>query len=262
MAIHFGDNLDKSFAYANGVFKSFSNWFILIVLYSLLIGCTLAIVAGVFMLMFGYLFIVDPYVAAEPYLTTSAFGAALMPLSIALIIAGAILSIIFGFFVNGVTVRVYRGGDLSLSSPGKMFVEGFLMTIIMLIYMIPYIVVTILTALGPMNNPVYMITVGIIIPVLVYIATILIATFAVIRYAKTGSFGSAFEIKKICSLISNIGWLRYLGNMILLGMIVGLIVAIIFMIPILGLILGVVVSPFAAIMTARFYGNLYESAEE
>lgn len=260
MSINFGDNLDKSFAYANGVFKSFSNWFILIVLYTLIIGSAVAVIAGVFMIMFGYLFIADPSISADPMM--SALGVMLLPSSIALISIGSIISLIFGFFISGVTIRVYRGGELSLSSPGKMFVEGLLSTIIMFIYMIPFTLVSILTMLGPIDNMAYLIIVGIIIPVLIYIATVLIAIFGVIRFAKTGKFGAAFDIKEICHIISNFGWLRYLGNLILFNLIVGIIVSIIFIIPIVGLILGIVVTPFVAVMTARFYAHMYESAEE
>lgn len=260
MSINFGDNLDKSFAYANGVFKTFSNWFILIVLYTLVIGSAIAVLAGVMMMMFGYLFIADPSVAADPVM--SSFGVLLLPSSIALMIIGSVIALIFGFFVSGVTLRVYRGGELSLSSPGKMFVEGLLSAVIMFIYMIPYTLVSILTMFGPINNMAYLIIVGIIIPVIIYIATVLIAIFAVIRFAKTGKFGAAFDMKEICHIISNFGWLRYLGNLILFNLIVGIIVSIIFIIPIIGLILGIVVTPFVAVMTARFYANMYESAEE
>ncbi|MDO5843586.1 MAG: DUF4013 domain-containing protein [Methanocorpusculum sp.] len=260
MVISFGDNLDKSFAYANSVFKKFSSWFILIVLYSLVIGCATAVAFGVCFVLLGYLSIAG--VMTPDSAGSAGLAMAMLGVSLALIIVGTIISIILGFFVNGINVRVYRGGELSLSSPGKMFAEGFFATLIMLIYMIPYIIVSILVSLGPMGNPVYLIVVGLIIPVLLYIVTVLIAMFGVIRYAKTGKLGSAFEIKDICSVISYIGWLRYLGYMILVGLIVGIVVCIIYMIPIVGIILGVVVSPFAAIMTARFFGNLYESATE
>ena len=53
MAISFGDNLDKSFAYTNGAFKKFSGWFILIILSAIIYGATFAMVFALIAFFIG-----------------------------------------------------------------------------------------------------------------------------------------------------------------------------------------------------------------
>ncbi len=157
-------------------------------------------------------------------------------------------------------MRVYRGGELALNNWGKMFVEGILAMIILFIYMIPYVVISTLVALGPMDNMAYLIIVGMIIPIIIMIISIMVGMMGVIKFAKEEKFGAAFHVKELFSLIANIGWLRYLGYWILLGLIVGVVELVLLCIPFAGCILLVAAMPFIMIVTARFFANLYDSA--
>lgn len=269
MVIHFGENLDASFKYANGAFKSFHNWFILILLYTLIAGAVIAIVAGALFLLIGsvsYLGL-SAVEGAEllPPIDLSSFGefigAAILPV-LAIVCLGILFILVLDILRCGVLVRVFRGGELSLSNPGKLFVEGFLCSLISLIYLLPYVIVSIATAFGPLDNIPYTIIVYTIIPTILLVISYMISLFAMISYAKGGSFGAAFKFKEIFAKISHVGWLRFLGYIILLNLILGIVVMIIWLIPIVGIILGIIVMPFVDIMSARFLANLYETADE
>ncbi len=260
MVMHFSENMESSFSYANHAFKSFGGWFAIILLVAFEMTGTVLLCLGVLAMMFGLIAIVDPALAVDP--TIAGIGVLLVPFSVMSIAVGIILTLIAGCFVNGFVLRVYRGGELTLARPMKMFIEGLAALLIICIYMIPYVVISILTMLGPLNNMPYLIIVGIIIPTIILIISIMIAMNAVIRYAKEEHFGAAFQLKKICSIISRIGWLRYFGYWILISIIIGVIECILMMIPILGMIMLIVVLPFILIFQARFLANLYESVEE
>jgi hypothetical protein len=180
--------------------------------------------------------------------------------SVLFFILGSIVTILAGIFIYGFIMRVYRGGELALNHWGKMFVEGILAMVIFFIYMIPYMIISTLVSLGPMDNLAYLIIVGIIIPVILLIISVMVGMMGVIKFAKEEKFGAAFHIKELLTLIGNIGWLRYFGYWILLSLIVGVAEIILFCIPIAGFVLLVVAMPFIVIVTARFFANLYDSA--
>ncbi len=253
--------------YANTAFKSFGSWFVLILLYAVMF-------AGIVMLILGTIFmlatlvavmtpalssVVDSAMMAGPMMGNPSFGI-LASASILFFILGIIVTILAGIFIYGFIMRVYRGGELALNNWGKMFVEGILAMIILFIYMIPYIVISTLVNLGPMDNMAYLIIVGIIISVILQIISIMVGMMGVIKFAKEEKFGAAFHVKELFSLIANIGWLRYLGYWILLGLIVGVAEIVLLCIPFAGCILLVAAMPFIDVVTARFFANLYDSA--
>ena len=272
MAISFGDNLDKSFAYTNGAFKKFSGWFILIILSAIIYGATFAMVFAMIAFIIG-IFMALPasgsYVDIGPvpmdpvFFSTGnevLFSGLLIGGMLILMLAATIVMLLASFFLSGFILRVYRGEELNFKSPGKMFWQGIVYFVIVFIYMIPYSIVSELLMHGPIWNTGYLIITGCINIFLCILSTIL-AINAGIRYAKEGKFSAAFQIGKLCSIISNIGWLRYLGHLILFMIIIGAVQLLLMMIPFIGVLLLIVAVPFISIYQAKFLANLYESGE-
>jgi hypothetical protein len=110
-----------------------------------------------------------------------------------------------------------------------------------------------------MNNAVYAL-VAAIIEYVVILITCMVMTVALIRFAKQKRFGAAFQMKELFNVITTIGWLRYLGNIIVVGAVLLVVYVILLLILVIGWVLIVVVAPLLAIWEARFFANLYESA--
>ena len=283
MAISFGDNLDKSFAYANGAFRKFSGWFILIILSMLVYGSTFAMVFAMIALLVGILMTLPTDMVGASFVTSSDAVVAVSPgmvetmsyaagtdmmLSglfiggmLAVILVSSLVMLIASFFMSGFILRVYRGEEeLNFKNLGKMFWQGIVYFVIMLIYFIPYSIVSELLMYGPIWNTGYLIIISCINIFLCIFSTVL-AINAGIRYAKEGRFGAAFHLGKICSIVGNIGWLRYLGHIILFMIIIGAVELIFMMVPFVGILLLIVALPFIMIFQAKFLTNLYESGE-
>ena len=283
MAISFGDNLDKSFAYANGAFRKFSGWFILIILSMLVYGSTFAMVFAMIALLVGILMTLPTDMVGASFVTSSDAVVAVSPgmvetmsytagtdmmLSglfiggmLAVILVSSLVMLIASFFMSGFILRVYRGEEeLNFKNLGKMFWQGVVYFVIMFIYFIPYSIVSELLMYGPIWNTGYLIIISCINIFLCIFSTVL-AINAGIRYAKEGRFGAAFHLGKICSIVGNIGWLRYLGHIILFMIIIGAVELIFMMVPFIGILLLIVALPFIMIFQAKFLTNLYESGE-
>ena len=283
MAISFGDNIDKSFAYANGAFKKFSGWFILIILSMLVYGSTFAMVFAMIALLVGILMTLPTDMVGASFVTSSDAVVSVSPgmvetmsytagtdmmLSglfiggmLAVILVSSLVMLIASFFMSGFILRVYRGEEeLNFKNLGKMFWQGVVYFVIMFIYFIPYSIVSELLMYGPIWNTGYLIIISCINIFLCIFSTVL-AINAGIRYAKEGRFGAAFHLGKICSIVGNIGWLRYLGHIILFMIIIGAVELIFMMVPFVGILLLIVALPFIMIFQAKFLTNLYESGE-
>ena len=283
MAISFGDNIDKSFAYANGAFEKFSGWFILIILSMLVYGSTFAMVFAMIALLVGILMTLPTDMVGASFVTSSDAVVAVSPgmvetmsytagtdmmLSglfiggmLAVILVSSLVMLIASFFMSGFILRVYRGEEeLNFKNLGKMFWQGVVYFVIMFIYFIPYSIVSELLMYGPIWNTGYLIIISCINIFLCIFSTVL-AINAGIRYAKEGRFGAAFHLGKICSIVGNIGWLRYLGHIILFMIIIGAVELIFMMVPFVGILLLIVALPFIMIFQAKFLTNLYESGE-
>ena len=252
--------------YANTAFKTFGSWFVLILLYAVMFAGTVMLILGMIFLMGSLIAVSAPMIsaAADPAMMTDpmmdpAFGI-IASISVFLFILGTIVTIFASIFIYGFMMRVYRGGELALNNWGKMFVEGILALIILFIYMIPYTVVSTITVLGPMDNMAYLIIVAIIIPTILLIISMMVGMMGVIKFAKEESFGAAFHFNELFSIIARIGWLRYLGYMILISLIVSVAELVLLCIPFAGSVLLVAAMPFIVIATSRFFANLYDSA--
>ncbi|HJJ47964.1 MAG TPA: DUF4013 domain-containing protein [Methanocorpusculum sp.] len=257
MVIHFGENIDASIQYANTALKGFGNWFILILLNTLMfIGVMAVCVGTVFMILGGLSQSFDnPSTDFQTWAILFGTGGSALLL-------GLIIVLIMGILLMGLQIRVFRGGELNFANFGRFLRDGFFGFVIAFLYMVPYILVTILTALGPVANPVYFIFVCVIIPTLIIIASLLFELTALVHFAKNGTFASAFQFKEIYEIILKIGVLRYIGNLCLIGLIIFAVEMILVLIPFAGMLLFPVVLGFILLVQSRFIANMYETALE
>ncbi len=182
-------------------------------------------------------------------------------------------------FYNGYIVRVLSGRRPApdVNDWTRLFVDGWKLNIITLIYMIPTILVLIyfgvlavvsaIAAQGMGNPDVWASAVaaavtGIVVAAIIWIITSFIYLFAIVRFAHTGSFFQAFNLGAISSHIGRIGWGPWILAVIILA-IIGLVYAavngLIASIPILGWIIDLFLGVAFGIFHARYLAAIYES---
>jgi len=187
-----------------------------------------------------------------------------------LIICSIISPLIMGYMME-----IYRGKDPApeLENWGKLFVDGIKLFIVELIYSIPLILVALIFFGGSialmaggqgsdalMGAGIGMMLLGLIIFIILAIAIGLIAVFGGIRFARTDSFGEAFNISAIMAHIGAIGWLDYIIALIIVYIVVGVINIVLGMIPYIGWILSLLIMPVISIFVARYVTQIYDSA--
>jgi hypothetical protein len=131
-----------------------------------------------------------------------------------------------------------------------------------------------------MGAGVGMMLIGLIIFIILAIAIGLIAIFGGIRFARTDSFGEAFNISAIMAHIGSIGWLDYIIALIIMWIVLvvavmifiiamGIVSFILALIPLVGWLLAliliavvaVLIGPFVGVFEARYLTLIYDSAE-
>ncbi|HZK30990.1 MAG TPA: DUF4013 domain-containing protein [Methanoregula sp.] len=185
--------------------------------------------------------------------------------------------IIFPLFM-GYTMRIYRGVTPSPEPDdwGTMFIDGIKLIIVGIIYALPVIILEIVIIgsaglalfMGPRQSVhpgavlglIGAVLAGVLVLLVVALIIGLIATIAYVRFARTGSFGEAFNFSAIFATIGRIGWITYIFALIVMMLIIGVIEVICFVIPILGIVLFLILLPFIGIFSARYITLLYDSA--
>jgi len=175
--------------------------------------------------------------------------------------------------IYGYQLEVYRGKKPApeLTGWGKLFIDGIKYLVITIVYMIPVILAAIIffiPVVAVFRNPSPQaimaawatVAGGIVFLIILACILALFAYIGVIRFARTGSMGEAFNFGAIVSQIGRIGWLSYIFSLIVLIVVVMIIVGIISLIPYLGPFLAFIVSPAIMLFTARFLTLLYDSA--
>lgn len=189
---------------------------------------------------------------------------------ILLIISSIIFPLILGYIME-----IFRGKDPApeLEDWGKLFIDGIKLFIVWLIYMIPLFLVFLIFFGGSialmiggqgsdaiMGAGIGLMLIGLIIYFILSIAIYLIAFFGFIRFARTDSFGEAFNISAILAHIGRIGWLDYIIALIIIYVIFNVITMVLGMIPVIGKPLLMVILPVILIFAARYMTQIYESA--
>lgn len=182
---------------------------------------------------------------------------------IVLIICCIIFPLIYGYVLN-----VMRGTKPA-PEPGnwaKTFIDGILYLIISIIYMIPVIIlgfIFILPAFMMMNDPAGAVAVGgigLIITLIVAIIIGLIASMAIVRFAREEKFGEAFNFSEIIGKIKSIGWLNLFVMLLVLEIVLGVVYFILAMIPVIGWLLMFILMPAFSVFAARYICLIYDSA--
>ncbi len=184
-----------------------------------------------------------------------------------------IIPIIGWILLMGFAVRVYRGGEAKLGEWVKMLIDGILMWIIGIVYGIVPMIVLFIFGGAALMNPMAMMDpnaaaaavtgvsiIGLIITLIVSIIFGIMATMAIVRFAKEEKLGAAFQFGEIFKIVGKIGWIHYILSWIVLMIVLGVIMGILLIIPIIGWILLLILAPLFLIWEARFFGQLYESA--
>jgi len=181
---------------------------------------------------------------------------------------------------NGYIVRVLSGRTPppDVDGWGRLFVDGWKLNIITLIYLIPVIVVlavfggiaavSAIAAQGLDNPDVWAsaaaaAVTGIVIAAVIWVIISFISLFATVRFAHTGSFLQAFNLGGIFSHIGRIGWGSWIVAVIILaliGLVYAVVTGLIASIPILGWIINLFLGAAFGIFNARYLARAYESA--
>ncbi|HNT07065.1 MAG TPA: DUF4013 domain-containing protein [Anaerolineaceae bacterium] len=188
---------------------------------------------------------------------------------------------------GGYQWKIYKGESQlpRLENWVEMFINGIKLIVVGIVYgIIPWIILMVLGGAGAlmggaMKSPDAGALIGIIIGFIIAFIFSLIALMALIRFARTDSFGEAFNISAIVAHIGKIGWVSYILALIILWVVavVALFVFIIAatiaalilaLIPLVGwllglllmAIIGILIGPFVGVFEARYFTLIYDSA--
>jgi hypothetical protein len=185
----------------------------------------------------------------------------------------------------GYVMNVYRGTKPAPEVAGwaKLFVDGILLFIVSIIYAIPVIILEFLVigatfATTLESNPTAVMTslagAGIlaVVMIIVAIAIAIVSPIGIIRFARTGNLGDAFNFGEIIATIKKIGWLSYILALIVIAVVIGIpflilwfiLMALALALSLVGLVIAgiilLMVLPVLAVFEARYLTLVYESA--
>jgi hypothetical protein len=184
-----------------------------------------------------------------------------------------IATILLTLPLMGYSLKILRGEKPSpeVNGWGTLFIDGIKYVIICLIYAIPVFIILallmapVLTAAMTGDSNAVMANLGgfLLGLVLLVIVAIIIGLFefiGIVRFARTGSMGEAFNFSAILATIGKIGWVNYILALIILGIILVIFETICSLIPVVGMLLLFILMPFFTIFQARYTCLLYDSA--
>lgn len=189
-----------------------------------------------------------------------------------------LLAVILSAFYTGYTLKILRGEKPlpPVSGFSILFVDGIKYLIIQMIYMIPAIIVFCLTVVPAMlaimtsaiageppatgYGAMWGMMGGILLTTIIAFILGLIALIGVVRFARTGSMGEAFNFSEILATIGKIGWGTYIIALIIMMVVVLAVTIVLSIIPIIGGIIQFIIGPPVGIFTMRYICLLYDSA--
>ncbi|MDD1694738.1 MAG: DUF4013 domain-containing protein [Methanoregula sp.] len=177
----------------------------------------------------------------------------------------------------GYSLKIFRGEKPApeVDGWGTLIIDGIKYAIISIIWALPCLIIFFL-ALGSLVAALLSgdtgaivgfiggAIVGFVLFIIVAIITGLLATIGIIRFARTGSMGEAFNFGAILETLGKIGWGSYIIAMIVLFVIelifFGIIEVFNMIIPFLGLLVEIILfAPFTIFM-ARYMCQIYDAA--
>lgn len=188
-----------------------------------------------------------------------------------------ILAVILSAFYMGYTLKILRGDAPlpAVSGFATLFTDGIKYMVIQLIYMLPAIVILCVTVLSaiiaivprlmadqnyvPGFGMIMGMLGGILLTIVVGFILSLFALIGVVRFARTGAMGEAFNFSAVLATIGKIGWGTYILALIIMTVLVIMVSIILRIIPIIGPILSFIFAPFIAVFSMRYICLLYDS---
>ena len=199
-----------------------------------------------------------------------------------LIISTIIFPLIYGYMME-----IYRGKKPAPEPEHwwTLFVDGIKLFVAGIIYAIPTLIVLFLTIgfailslmpfflsygseIPPAVFPAELagaiagIFIGAILTVIVAFLTAIFAVLGMVRLARTGKFGEAFNLHEIHMTIKRIGWGSYIVALIIIwifGAIFGVIINFLMMIPFIGWVIMIILLPVWVVFEARFITRVYDT---
>lgn len=184
-----------------------------------------------------------------------------------------IATILLSLPLLGYELKILRGEKPSpeVTDWGTLFIDGIKYAVIVIIYLIPLAIIGIISIAPLIYAAIQQDTaallagigvflIGLVVFVIVAVIIILTSSIGIIRFARTGSMGEAFNFGAIFTTIGKIGWLSYIFALIIMGVIVGIVEVVFFAIPVVGGLIGFLLTPFIALFQARFLCQVYDSA--
>ncbi|MFA7563117.1 MAG: DUF4013 domain-containing protein [Methanoculleus sp.] len=179
--------------------------------------------------------------------------------------------------LSGYIVRVLAGKTPApeVDGWGKLFVDGWKLNIIMLVYMIPAILVFLvlggLSALAGIGMgdeagvgaAILGALAGAFLALIVAVILAFVALFAALRFAHTDSIGEAFNFGAIFAQIGALGWGTWIIAVIVLLIVAAVyvfVIGILSAIPLLGWLIALFLNAAFAIFYARYLAQVYEKA--
>jgi hypothetical protein len=258
----YGAMLTESFEYAKeALLGKWVRWILFIIL-----GLPFALVK----------FTIDPNIIVDK--ATGTFHPELIHWDQLLILIGA--GILFGFFIAGYMVRVYRGTKPApeLDNWAGLFIDGLKLSVVWFLWLLPFLVTmaivlaTVVRILSTLTEPSVSILASagtllvlLLISFVFAIGAILFGYLGVIRFARTGKIREGLRFSMIREMIHVIGWLPYiiaLLVMLVVGFGFGILTSILSNIPYIGWILVLIISPFISILFARYATLVYDQGEK
>jgi hypothetical protein len=205
-----------------------------------------------------------------------------------------LISVVIFPFIYGYAVRVMSGTKPAPELEGwiRLFIDGIKLLVITVVYTIPIWVLALIpfvayfipasATVGPATSPepLFGPWVGIVVA-LAFIALFLIvaivigilATFAMVRFSRTGRIGEAFRFRTLLAHIGRIGWLDAFIALLVMGIVITIVEFILMLVvlfalmlvPILVplfLLLPLLLTPAFIIFSYRYIALIYESAPE
>ena len=189
-----------------------------------------------------------------------------------------VLSIIpiVDWIVIGYQARVLRespgtGTPPKLEKYGELLVDGakvfFAALIYMLIPLILIIVGGVSTFAGLMSTSAAVLAAGLVlggagvvillVGIILMILLLIILAVGMAHMIKTGKFGKAFAFGEILNIIRGIGWVKYLGWVVVVVIIAFVVSAISGLIPYVGWVISAILQPVLGVFVFRSMGLLY-----
>lgn len=187
-----------------------------------------------------------------------------------------IATILLGLPLMGYILKVLRGEKPApeVEDWGTLFIDGIKFLIVSIIYAIPIIIVEVVLLgaafAGAMSGDATAamaafgaMAIGLVVVLILAVIIALFEMIGVVRFARTGSIGEAFNFSAILATIAKIGWVPYIIALVVLFVcyiVIAIVVGILMMIPILGFLLYLCLISPIALFVSRYICLLYDSA--